>query len=61
MNRENESKEGKKAARDDIRRKKFRDLSIYGSTFYVNGYNEVMDRYIVNKEKKEKDKNKGGK
>lgn len=59
MNRENESKEGKKAARDDIRRRKFRDLSIYGSTFYVNGYNEVMDRYKANKAKN--NKNKGGK
>ena len=56
MNRENESIAGKEAAIDDIKHKKERDLSIYGSIFYTDAYREHMNKY-----KKNKNKKKGGK
>lgn len=56
MNRENESIAGKEAAIDDIKHKKERDLSIYGSVFYTDAYREHMNKY-----KKNKNKKKGGK
>ena len=54
MNRENEKIAGIEAADHDFKRKKFRDLSIYGSVFYTDAYKDQM-------QKNRKTNNKGGK
>ena len=54
MNRENEKIAGIEAADHDFKRKKFRDLSIYGSVFYTDAYRDQMQKNRKTKKKGDK-------